>query len=86
VRIHLHHAHGHWCRMPQITAISECYQAAREHNIPVIADSGIKYSGDVAKAIAAGANVVMIGSLFAGVDESPDETILHQGRSFKTYR
>jgi IMP dehydrogenase len=73
-------------RMPQITAISECYQAAREPNTPVIADSGIKYSGDAAKAITAGANVVMIGSLFAGVDESPDETILHQGRSFKTYR
>ncbi len=72
--------------MPQITAISECYRAAREHNIPVIADGGIKYSGDVTKAIAAGANVVMIGSLFAGVDESPGETILYQGRSFKTYR
>ena len=72
--------------MPQITAISECYRAAREHNIPVIADGGIKYSGDVTKAIAAGASVVMIGSLFAGVDESPGETILYQGRSFKTYR
>src|SRR6266851_4159203 len=72
--------------MPQITAISECYRAAREHDIPVIADGGIKYSGDVTKAIAAGANVVMIGSLFAGVDESPGETILYQGRSFKTYR
>src|ERR1700722_9751797 len=72
--------------MPQITAISEAYRAAREHNIPVVADGGIKYSGDVAKAIAAGANVVMIGSLFAGVDESPGETILYQGRSFKTYR
>jgi IMP dehydrogenase len=72
--------------MPQITAISECYRAAREHHIPVIADGGIKYSGDVTKAIAAGASVVMIGSLFAGVDESPGETILYQGRSFKTYR
>jgi IMP dehydrogenase len=72
--------------MPQITAISECYRAAREHNIPLIADGGIKYSGDVTKAIAAGASVVMIGSLFAGVDESPGETILYQGRSFKTYR
>jgi IMP dehydrogenase len=72
--------------MPQITAISECYRAARVHNIPVIADGGIKYSGDVTKAIAAGASVVMIGSLFAGVDESPGETILYQGRSFKTYR
>src|ERR1700759_4871394 len=72
--------------MPQVTAISECYRAAREHNIPLIADGGIKYSGDVTKAIAAGANAVMIGSLFAGVDESPGETILYQGRSFKTYR
>ena len=72
--------------MPQITAISEAYRAGQEHGIPVIADGGIKYSGDVAKAIAAGANVVMIGSLFAGVDESPGETILYQGRSFKAYR
>src|SRR5579859_5599330 len=72
--------------MPQITAISECFRAGRERGIPVIADGGIKYSGDVAKAIAAGANAVMIGSLFAGVDESPGETILYQGRSFKSYR
>ncbi|MBW4026917.1 IMP dehydrogenase [Acidipila rosea] len=72
--------------MPQITAISDAYRAAHKHNIPVIADGGIKYSGDVSKAIAAGANVIMIGSLFAGVDESPGETILYQGRSFKTYR
>jgi IMP dehydrogenase len=72
--------------MPQITAVSEAYRAGREQGIPVIADGGIKYSGDVAKAIAAGANVVMIGSLFAGVDESPGETILYQGRSFKAYR
>jgi IMP dehydrogenase len=72
--------------MPQITAISECYRAAKERNIPIIADGGIKYSGDVTKAIAAGASVVMIGSLFAGVDESPGETILYQGRSFKAYR
>jgi IMP dehydrogenase len=72
--------------MPQITAISECFRAARERKIPVIADGGIKYSGDVTKAIAAGASSVMIGSLFAGVDESPGETILYQGRSFKTYR
>src|SRR5579875_2765096 len=69
--------------MPQITAISEAYRAGREFNIPIIADGGIKYSGDVAKAIAAGASSVMIGSLFAGVDESPGETILYQGRSFK---
>jgi IMP dehydrogenase len=72
--------------MPQVTAISEAYRAGREFDIPIIADGGIKYSGDVAKAIAAGASVVMIGSLFAGVDESPGETILYQGRSFKAYR
>ncbi len=72
--------------MPQITAISEAFRAAQERDIPVIADGGIKYSGDVTKAIAAGASVVMMGSLFAGVDESPGETILYQGRSFKAYR
>jgi IMP dehydrogenase len=72
--------------MPQITAITEAKRAASKHGIPIIADGGIKYSGDVTKAIAAGANVVMIGSLFAGVDESPGETILYQGRSFKAYR
>ena len=72
--------------MPQITAIAEAYRAARERDIPVIADGGIKYSGEVTKAIAAGASSVMIGSLFAGVDESPGETILYQGRSFKSYR
>jgi IMP dehydrogenase len=72
--------------MPQITAIAEAYRAGREHGIPVIADGGIKYSGELTKAIAAGASSVMIGSLFAGVDESPGETILYQGRSFKSYR
>jgi len=72
--------------MPQITAIAEAFRAAHKHGIPVIADGGIKYSGEVTKAIAAGASSVMIGSLFAGVDESPGETILYQGRSFKTYR
>ncbi|MFT4114101.1 IMP dehydrogenase [Silvibacterium sp.] len=72
--------------MPQITAVSEAYRAGVEFDIPIIADGGIKYSGDLAKAIAAGASSVMIGSLFAGVDESPGETILYQGRSFKTYR
>jgi IMP dehydrogenase len=72
--------------MPQITAIAEAARAAREHDIPVIADGGIKYSGEITKAIAAGASSIMIGSLFAGVDESPGETILYQGRSFKTYR
>src|ERR1700723_1787458 len=72
--------------MPQITAIAEAYRAAREYGIPIIADGGIKYSGEITKAIAAGASSVMIGSLFAGVDESPGETILYQGRSFKSYR
>jgi IMP dehydrogenase len=72
--------------MPQITAIAEAWRAAKERDIPVIADGGIKYSGEITKAIAAGASTVMIGSLFAGVDESPGETILYQGRSFKTYR
>jgi IMP dehydrogenase len=72
--------------MPQITAIAEASRAAQKHGVPIIADGGIKYSGDLTKAIAAGANVVMIGSLFAGVDESPGETILYQGRSFKAYR
>ena len=72
--------------MPQITAISEAYRAAAPRGIPIIADGGIKYSGDVTKAIAAGASVCMMGSLFAGVDESPGETILYQGRSFKAYR
>jgi len=72
--------------MPQITAIAEAWRAARERGIPVIADGGIKYSGEITKAVAAGASTVMIGSLFAGVDESPGETILYQGRSFKSYR
>jgi IMP dehydrogenase len=72
--------------MPQITAIAESYRAARERGIAVIADGGVKYSGDITKAIAAGASVCMLGSLFAGVDESPGETILYQGRSFKAYR
>ncbi len=72
--------------MPQITAIAEAARAAAQRGVPIIADGGIKYSGDLTKAIAAGAGVVMIGSLFAGVDESPGETILYQGRSFKAYR
>jgi IMP dehydrogenase len=72
--------------MPQITAISESYRAAKERGVAVIADGGVKYSGDITKAIAAGASVCMLGSLFAGVDESPGETILYQGRSFKAYR
>jgi len=72
--------------VPQITAISSCVKAAKERNVPVISDGGVKFSGDVAKAIAAGADVVMIGSLFAGTEEAPGEVILFQGRSFKTYR
>jgi IMP dehydrogenase len=72
--------------VPQITAIQECVKAAREAGVPLISDGGVKFSGDVAKAIAAGADVVMIGSLFAGTEEAPGEVILYQGRSFKTYR
>ncbi len=72
--------------VPQITAISECSRATREAGVPLIADGGIKFSGDITKAIAAGADTVMIGSLLAGTDESPGETILYQGRTFKTYR
>jgi IMP dehydrogenase len=72
--------------MPQITAIAEASRAAREYGVSIIADGGIKYSGDITKAMAAGASVCMMGSLFAGVDESPGETILYQGRSFKSYR
>jgi IMP dehydrogenase len=72
--------------VPQITAILECSKAARGSGVPVVADGGIKYSGDIAKAVAAGADSVMIGSLFAGTDESPGEIILFQGRSFKAYR
>ena len=72
--------------VPQIMAISECARAAKEAGVPIISDGGIKYSGDVTKAVAAGADAVMIGSLFAGTDESPGEIILYQGRSFKSYR
>jgi IMP dehydrogenase len=72
--------------VPQLTAIAACSRAARESDVPLIADGGIKFSGDVTKAIAAGADTVMIGSLLAGTDESPGETILFQGRTFKTYR
>ncbi|HUE46480.1 MAG TPA: IMP dehydrogenase, partial [Aestuariivirgaceae bacterium] len=72
--------------VPQLTAIFECANAAAKLGVPVIADGGIKYSGDLAKAIAAGANVAMIGSLLAGTDESPGEVYLYQGRSYKTYR
>jgi IMP dehydrogenase len=72
--------------VPQLTAVMECYEVAKKNRIPLIADGGIKYSGDITKALAAGANAVMIGSLFAGTDESPGETILYQGRSYKVYR
>ncbi len=72
--------------VPQITAISQCSKATREAAIPLISDGGVKYSGDITKAIAAGADSVMIGSLLAGTDESPGETILYQGRTFKSYR
>ncbi len=72
--------------VPQVTAIMNCYAVAKKYNIPLIADGGIKYSGDVTKAIAAGAHSVMVGGLFAGTDESPGETILYQGRSYKVYR
>jgi len=72
--------------VPQITAVMECARAAEKYDIPVISDGGIKFSGDITKAIAAGAHSVMIGSLFAGTDEAPGETILYQGRTFKAYR
>jgi len=72
--------------VPQITAIYDCADVAREYNVPVIADGGIKYSGDVSKAIAAGASAIMIGSLFAGTEESPGEQEIYQGRRFKVYR
>lgn len=72
--------------VPQITAIMECRKIADKYNIPLIADGGIKYSGDITKAIAAGAHSVMLGNLFAGTDESPGETVLFQGRTYKVYR
>ncbi len=72
--------------VPQITAIYECTEVAEKYGIPIIADGGIRYSGDITKAIAAGASCVMIGSLFAGTEESPGETIIYQGRSYKAYR
>lgn len=72
--------------VPQISAIMDCYEEAKKHNTPIIADGGIKYSGDLVKAIAAGGSVVMLGSLLAGTKESPGETILYRGRSFKSYR
>jgi IMP dehydrogenase len=72
--------------VPQVTAIYEAAQAAKEANVPIIADGGIRFSGDLTKAIAAGAHVAMIGGLFAGLAESPGQLILYQGRTFKVYR
>jgi IMP dehydrogenase len=72
--------------VPQLTAIMECKRVAKKHGVPIIADGGVKYSGDIAKALAAGAETVMIGGLFAGTDESPGDLFLYQGRSYKAYR
>ena len=72
--------------VPQITAVMDCYNVAKEYGVPIIADGGIKYSGDMTKAIAAGANVCMMGSIFAGCDESPGTFELYQGRKYKVYR
>ncbi|RLB30051.1 MAG: IMP dehydrogenase, partial [Deltaproteobacteria bacterium] len=72
--------------VPQMTAITDCAKEAKKWGIPIIADGGIKYSGDITKALAGGADCVMIGSLFAGTEESPGETILFQGRTYKVYR
>ena len=72
--------------VPQVTAISNCSRVAKKYGVPVIADGGIKFSGDLTKAVAAGADVVMIGSLFAGTEESPGDTVLYQGRTYKSYR
>ncbi len=72
--------------VPQITAVLDCVEVARAFDIPVISDGGIQHSGDITKALACGANAVMLGSLFAGTEESPGETIIYQGRTFKVYR
>ncbi|MBW2675292.1 MAG: IMP dehydrogenase, partial [Deltaproteobacteria bacterium] len=72
--------------VPQMTAIQNCFEASKKHGIPLIADGGVKFSGDVVKALGAGAHAVMIGGLFAGTEESPGETVLFQGRSYKVYR
>src|SRR6185312_9679301 len=72
--------------VPQMTAVSDCARAAKRRGVPVISDGGVKYSGDVVKAIAAGASTVMMGSLFAGTDEAPGDMVLYQGRTYKMYR
>ncbi len=72
--------------VPQITAVYDCALAASRHDVPIIADGGINYSGDIAKAVAAGADTVMLGGLLAGTDESPGEVVFHQGEQFKEYR
>lgn len=72
--------------VPQISAISDVEKVAKKYDIPIIADGGIKFSGDITKALAAGANSVMIGNLFAGTDETPGEMVLYQGRTYKVYR
>src|ERR1700678_2499709 len=72
--------------MPQWTAITDVAEVCRKHNIPLIGDGGIRYSGEIAKAIGAGADAVMLGSLFSGTDEAPGEVVLFQGRSYKDYR
>lgn len=72
--------------MPQLSAIFDAAKVAREYGVPVIADGGLRYSGDIVKALAAGGNCVMCGSMFAGVEESPGETIIYNGRKFKSYR
>ncbi len=74
------------CGMPQLTAIADCAEAAAEFDIPVVADGGIRYSGDIVKALAAGARAVMLGGMLAGVDESPGELVIYEGRRFKEYR
>ena len=72
--------------MPQLTAVMDCVEAAKKYGVPIIADGGIKYSGDMVKALAAGAKVCMMGSLLAGCDEAPGEREIYQGRSYKVYR
>jgi len=72
--------------VPQVTAVDDCAREADRHGVPIISDGGIKYSGDIVKALAAGASSVMIGSLFAGTEEAPGDVILYQGRSYKSYR